>query len=283
MRRLTPYLFVLPAVAFLGALLVYPVVLNVLMSFQDVSAGNLLGGAEWIGFENYRAAFADEVFVDAAWHSVTYAAVSVVVQLVAGTGLALFYAQSFPGARALRSLYMIAYAIPVVVSAELFRWLLDGRSGFVNWALGTRDVFWLADTSLALPAVIGIQVWLGVPFVMVSLTAGLVAIPREFGEAALIDGASAWQRFRWVTWPLLRPVVAATAVLSTIFTLKSFDLVWIATQGGPAGASEILPTLAYRLVFTSFLFGKGAAIMNVIFFVLFVLSLLYLRTDRRTP
>lgn len=281
MRRITPYLFVLPAVLFLLALLVYPVVLNILMSFREVDASNLLGGAPWVGFANYRAAFSDEVFLNAAGHSLLYALVSVTVQLAVGMGLALFYAQSFPGARALRSLYMVAYAIPVVVSAELFRWLLDGRSGYVNRFFGFSDVYWLADPDLALPSVIAIQVWLGVPFVLVSLTAGLVAIPREFFEAAVVDGSSAWQRFRWITWPLLRPTLLATAVLSTIFTLKSFDLVWIATQGGPAGSSEILPTLAYRLVFTSFLFGKGAAIMNLIFLVLVVLSVAYLRVDRR--
>lgn len=262
------YLFVAPAALFLLALLVYPVVLNVVMSFQDVTAATMLTGSDWVGFENYRAAFADELFVTAAWHSAVFAGASVTVQLLLGLALALFYAQVFPGARVFRSLFMVAYAIPVVVSAELFRWLFSGPG-------------WLVDTDLVLPALVGVQCWLGVPFVMVSLLAGLTAVPRVLHEAAMIDGAGAWQRFRSVTWPLLRPTLLATAVLSTIFTLKSFDLVWITTQGGPANASEILPTLAYRLVFSSFLFGKGAAILNVVFAVLFVLSLLYLRAQRR--
>jgi multiple sugar transport system permease protein len=106
-------------------------------------------------------------------------------------------------------------------------------------------------------------------------------IPAELHEAASIDGAGPWRRFRYITFPLLRPTIAATAVLSLIFTFKTFDLVWIATQGGPAGASEILPTLAYRSVFGEFLFGKGAAILNVVFAVLFVLSLGYLFSLRR--
>ncbi len=268
MHRRAGYLFVLPAVLFLGALLVYPVVLNVVMSFQNVTAATMLSGSDWVGFENYRAAFTDELFVKAAWHSAAFAGVSVLVQLALGFALALFYAQAFPGARVFRSLFMVAYAIPVVVSAELFRWLL-------------AEPEWLVDPDLVLPALIGIQCWLGVPFVMVSLLAGLMAVPRVLHEAAMIDGASAFQRFRAVTWPLLRPTLLATAVLSAIFTLKSFDLVWIATQGGPANASEILPTLAYRLVFSSFLFGKGAAILNVVFAALFVLSLLYLWAQRR--
>lgn len=268
MRKLGPYLFVLPAVLFLAALLVYPVVLNVVMSFQDVTAATMLSGADWVGFGNYRAAFADELFVRAAWHSAVFAGVSVTVQIGLGLALALFYAQVFPGARVFRSLFMVAYAIPVVVSAQLFRWLLE-------------DGEWLVDPVTVLPALIGVQCWLGVPFVLVSLLAGLTAIPRPLYEAATVDGASALQRFRAITWPLLRPTLLATAVLSAIFTIKSFDLVWIATQGGPANSSEILPTLAYRLVFTSFLFGKGSAILNVVFAVLFVLSVLYLRAQRR--
>lgn len=285
-RRLAPYLFVLPAVLYLAALLVYPVALNVVMSFRDVTIGDLLaGGSRWVGFDNYRTAFADDLFSGAAWHSAVFASASVAVQLVAGMALAVFYSRKFPGAKAMRSLYLVAYALPVIVAAELFRWLLDGRSGFVNWLLESvgligEPAYWLADTALVLPALIAIQCWLGVPFTMVSLTAGLATIPAELHETAVLDGANAWQRFRHVTWPLLRPTAAATAVLSLIFTLKSFDLVWIATQGGPSNASEVLPTLAYRTVFGSFEFGKGAAVLNVIFAVLFALSLVYLRTRR---
>ena len=283
-RDLLPYLFVLPAVLFLSALLAYPLLLNVIMSVQDRTAANLLdGSAPWVGLDNYRAAFADPQFAAAARHSVVFAVTSVAVQLCIGLGLALFYARSFPGARTMRALYLIGYAVPVVITAQVYRWLLDGHTGFVNWILGVQSepIYWLTDPGLALPALIVAQVWLGVPYTMVNLLAGLTQIPAELHEAAAIDGAGPWRRFRYVTLPLLRPVIAATAVLSLIFTFKTFDLVWIATQGGPAGATEILPTLAYRSVFGEFLFGKGAAILNVVFAALFLLSIVYLWSLRR--
>ncbi|HKN53398.1 MAG TPA: sugar ABC transporter permease [Amycolatopsis sp.] len=286
-RSATGYLFVLPAVAFLGALLAYPLILNVVMSFQDRTIGNLIHGATpWVGLDNYRSAFADPQFAAAAWHSIAYTLGAVAIQLILGLGLALLYVRAFPGARWMRSLYLTGYAIPIVVSAQVFRWLLDGRSGLADWLLhsaGLQDspAYWLSDPRYALPALILVQVWLGIPFTMVNLLSGLVAVPRELHEAAALDGARAWARFRYVTWPVLRPTFAASAVLSAIFTFKSFDLVWIATQGGPAGASDVLPTLAYRSVFLEFVFGKGAAILNVVFLVLFVLALGYILALRR--
>jgi multiple sugar transport system permease protein len=285
---------VLPAIPFLGALLAYPVVINVVTSFQQLTAINLLSGdAPWVGLANYRMALHDPMMTTAALHSVEYTGIAVVVQVAIALGLALFYSRMFPGARPMRSLYLIGYAIPVVVSAEVFRWMLDGRTGFVNWLLQSlhlqdpqRPVYWLADTSTALPALIGVQVWLGVPFTMIALTAGLTVIPTDLYEAARIDGAGAWHRFRYVTWPHLRPTFFTVTILTVIFCFKSFDLVWIGTQGGPAGASEVLPTLAYRLVFQQFQFGEGAAVLNLVFLVLLILSGVYLyalhREERAT-
>jgi multiple sugar transport system permease protein len=276
-------------VLFLGALLAYPMVVNVLTSFRQLTAINLLtGDAEWVGWRNYRSMLDTPATVSAAAHSVEFTAATVVIQMSLALGLALLYAQGFPGARPLRSLYLIGYAIPVVVSAQVFRWMLDGRTGFVNWVLqlvGLQDastpLYWLADTDTALPALVGIQVWLGVPFTMIALTAGLMVIPDELYEAAKIDGAGAFQRFRYVTWPHLRPTFFTVTILTVIFCFKSFDLVWIASQGGPAGASEVLPTLAYRMVFEQFQFGEGAAILNTVFLVLLALSALYLYAVHR--
>ena len=281
---LAPYLFVLPAVLFMGALLAYPMVINVITSFQELTAINLLtGDAEWVGLRNYQTMLDTASTSSAAAHSVEFTVVAVVIQMALALGLALLYSRGFPGARPLRSLYLIGYAIPVVVSAQVFRWMLDGRTGFINWVLQTvhlQDpnvpVYWLADTDTALPALIAVQVWLGVPFTMIALTAGLMVIPNDLYEAARIDGAGAFQRFRYVTWPHLRPTFLTVTILTIIFCFKSFDLVWIASQGGPAGASEVLPTLAYRLVFQQFQFGEGAAVLNAVFLVLLLLSALYL-------
>jgi multiple sugar transport system permease protein len=281
-----PYLFVAPVILFLGALLVYPVVLNIVMSFQDRELGNLVSGpAKWVGTQNYDAIFHDRVFKSAVVHSVLYTVVSVVIQLVIALALALFYSRRFRGARVFRSLFLVSYAIPIVVSAQVFKWLLDGR-GMVNSVLHTLHLqdqpqYWLSDTRLALAAVIVVQLWLGVPFTMVNLLAGLSAIPGELHEAAAIDGANAWRRFWDITWPLLRPTVAAATILSLIFAFKNFDLIWIATKGGPANATTTLPVLAYQTAFEQFLFGRGAAILNLIFLACFVLALGYIVSLRR--
>ena len=177
-RALVPYLFVLPAVLFLSALLAYPLVLNLVMSFQDRTASNLLeGSAPWVGWDNYRTAFDDPQFAAAARHSVVFAVSSVALQLCVGLALALFYFRRFPGAATMRALYLIGYAVPVVITAQVYRWLLDGRTGFVNWLLSLfglqhEPVYWLTDVDLALPALIVVQVWLGVPYTMVNLLAG---------------------------------------------------------------------------------------------------------------
>jgi multiple sugar transport system permease protein len=281
-----PYLFVAPVVLFLGALLIYPVVLNVLMSFQDRELGNLISGpVKWVGTENYSAIFHDRVFKSAVVHSVLYTVVSVVIQLVIAMALAVFYSRRFAGARVFRSLFLVSYAIPIVVSAQVFKWLLDGR-GMVNSVLHTLHLqhdpqYWLSDTKYALAAVILVQLWLGVPFTMVNLLAGLSAIPDELHEAAAIDGANAWRRFWDITWPLLRPTGAAAKILRLIFAFKNFDLIWIATKGGPANATTTLPTLAYQTAFEQFLFGRGAAILNLIFVACFVLALAYIFSLRR--
>jgi multiple sugar transport system permease protein len=285
-RALVPYLFVAPVVVFLGGLLVYPVVLNILMSFQNRSLGNLVGGAvDWVGWENYTAIFHDPALRSAAIHSVIYTVVSVSIQFVIALALAVFYSRTFPGAQAMRSMFLVSYAIPIVVSAQVFKWLLDGR-GVINWILEglhleSEPQYWLSETKLALPALILVQLWLGVPFTMVNLLAGLSTIPNELHEAAAIDGANAWRRFVDVTWPLLRPTALAATILSLIFAFKNFDLIWIATKGGPASATETLPVLAYRTAFEQFLFGKGAAILNLIFAACFLLALAYIVSLRR--
>jgi len=281
-----PYLFVAPVLLFLGALLIYPVVLNIIMSFQDRQLGNLISGpAKWVGTRNYDAIFHDPVFKSAVVHSVLYTVISVAIQLVIALMLALFYSRHFRGARLFRSLFLVSYAIPIVVSAQVFKWLLDGR-GMVNSVLQSLHLqdqpqYWLADTRLALGAVIAVQLWLGIPFTMVNLLAGLSTIPDELHEAAAIDGANAWRRFWDITWPLLRPTAAAATILSLIFAFKNFDLIWIATKGGPGNATTTLPTLAYQTAFEQFLFGRGAAILNLIFAACFVLALGYIFSLRR--
>lgn len=286
-RGLANYLFVAPAGLLLLAVMVFPILFNVQMSFRDVRAVNLLSGdAPWVGLAHYADLLSDPGFWETVRHSVLFTVGSIVFQVAIGLALALFYSQRFPGATAMRAYYLIAWTIPIVVSGAVWRWLLDGRFGVVNWVfrsvgLAQEPVNWLAEPDLALGAVIGVNIWLGIPFNLILLLAGLQAIPRELYEAASVDGASALQRFRHVTLPLLRPALLAVLILGLIYTFKVFDLIWIMTGGGPIGATEVLPTLAYKLVFQQFQFGSGAAVLNLQVLVLLVLAVAYLRAQRR--
>jgi multiple sugar transport system permease protein len=286
-RKAGPYVFVLPAVVFLLALLVYPVLFNIQISFQDLKASNLIrGGAEWVGLENYRTIFKDPLFARAVWHSVIFTVVSVVFQIGLGLALALIYDRKFLGSTFMRSLFLVAYAVPVVVVGAVFKWLLDGQYGFVNWVLRSiglqsGPVYWLDSVDTALGSVIMMNIWIGIPFNLIVLLAGLRGIPAEYYEAAALDGAGPIRRFRYITLPLLRPTMLAVGILGIIFTFKMFDVIWASTRGGPAGSTEVLPTFGFKLVFEQFKFGQGAAVLNLMFVVLFLLSLAYLIVLRR--
>lgn len=287
LRALVPYTFVLPAGLFLLAMVAYPVFFNIRMSFQDLKAINLLGGdAPFVGFGNYQEIFADPIFWQVVRNTLLFTAGSLVFQISIGLALALFYNRPFPGSRVMRGLYLIAWTIPVLVVGAVFRWMLDGQVGLINWVL--RDlgiiegnVFWLSDPNLALGAVTFINIWLGVPFNMALLLAGLQGIPHELYEAADIDGANKTSKFWFVTLPILRPALFAVGLLGLIYTFKVFDLIWVTTGGGPVNATHVLSTVAFQMVFQQFSFGPGAAVLNTLFVALFFVSLLYLWTTRR--
>ena len=281
-RSLVNYSFMLPATLFLVLFIAYPIAFNFRISFQDLKAVNLLrGDAPWVGWQNYRTIFSTPLYLQAVRQTLLFTLFSVVFQLGIGLALAVFYNRPFPGSRSMRGLYLIAWTIPVVVVGIVFRWLFDGQVGVINWLLETlglieQNIYWLADLNFALPAVIVINIWLGIPFNMALLLAGLQGIPEELYEAAEIDGASGWAKFRSVTLPLLRPALVATLLLGLIYTFKVFDVIWVTTQGGPFNATHVISTLAFQQIFNQFLFGTGAAILNTLFAVLFVVSLLYL-------
>lgn len=285
-QRLSNYLFVMPAALFLLAFMIYPVLFNIQISLYDMKAINLVcGDAPFVGLDNYRAVLTDPVFLDAARHSVAFTIGSILFQVGIGLALALFYNRPFPGSHLMRGLYLIAWTIPVVVTGAIFRWLLDGQFGVINWVLRTigvmnEPIFWLSEPAYALGAVMFVNIWLGVPFNMVLLLADLQAIPHELYEAASIDGATRLSKLWYVTLPLLRPALLAVLLLGLIYTFRIFDLIWIMTRGGPVNATQVLPTLAYKLVFEQFIFGRGAAVLNLVFIILFVLSLGYLRVIR---
>lgn len=290
MRRANQYLveysFIAPIVAFLVLFIAYPVFLNFRISFQDLRAANLLrGDAAWVGFANYQKIVNDPLVRKAAEHLIMFTAGSLTFQIPIGLGLALFFRQNFLGSKWMRGMFLLAWTMPIIVVGAIFRWLFDSQFGVINWlvvnlGLAQENVQWLTNLDSVLVTLVIINIWLGVPFNMALILAGLQGLPADVYEAATVDGATKQQQFRYITLPLLRPTLLAVFLLGLIFTLRTFDLIWSTTQGGPFDASQVLSTIAYRRVFQQFLFGEGAAILNILFFVLLGIAVIYVWSIR---
>ncbi|GAA3228900.1 carbohydrate ABC transporter permease [Dactylosporangium siamense] len=286
MRKLA---FVAPAWLYVAVFYLYPLATNVRMGFQDFTVTSFYTGvAPFVGLRNYREVFRDPAFAGTVTNTVLFTAGSLLLQFGIGLALAVFFKRNFPLGGALRSLLLVPWLLPLVVSGTAWRWILETDSGVLNRTLlnlhlVSEPVPWLASTDLSLTAVTLVNVWVGIPFNMVILYGGLQAIPAELYEAAQLDGAGAWQRFRRVTLPLLRPVTTVVLTLGLIYTLKVFDVIMVLTQGGPADSSQTLTTFSYDLSFQQLAFGHGAAVGNLLVLVAVVFAIGYLRAERRTP
>jgi len=282
--RFVAWAFLLPASAYVVVFFGYPLVANVAMSAQDYTVRSFYtGDAPFVGFGNYTAVFGNPLFPASAVNTILFTAGSLFFQFGIGLALAVFFNGRFLGSTLLRSLLLLPWLLPLVVSGAVWRWMFDQDHGVLNAALrtvGIDAVPWLTSTSWALPAVILTNIWIGIPFNLVILHGGLRAIPASLHEAAELDGARPWQRFRHVTWPLLRPVTGIVLMLGLIYTIKVFDVIMVVTGGGPANATQTLTTWSYQLSFQDFAFGQGAAAGNILILLASVFGLLYLRSAR---
>jgi multiple sugar transport system permease protein len=282
-----PLAFLLPVLAFSVLFFVYPLAKNIQVSLQDFNLSSLYTGrAPYVGLRNYEHLWHDPVFRTATGNTIEFTLLSIVFQLTAGLGLAIFFARHFPLNALLRSLLLVPWLLPLVVSGTVFRWMLDTNNGIINHVLLDLHVVhtpvpWLTGYHTAMVGVLLCNIWIGVPFNMVILYGGLQAISPDLYEASALDGAGSFQQFRYITLPMLRPVLLVVTTLGLIYTLKIFDVIWVLTKGGPANATQNLTTYGYQLSFGGLSqFGRGAAVGNVLIVVCVGLSLIYLRMLR---
>ena len=284
-RRLEPYLLVGPAMLVLGLFFVWPVLYNLLLSFQSVSIFELDRGGRWVGLQNYIEVWRDPLTPLSAQNTLVWLTlVTVASRLVLGLGLALLLnATVFRRWRLsglVRTLLLIPWITPPVVAVAAWRWLLDGRYGAVNQLLVqaglVRDgIPFLAQTSTVWPAIDAMVVWRDLPFVVVSVLAGLQSIPRELYEAARVDGASEGRLLIHITLPQLRPVLTVVALLTTIWTFNNFVYVWLATGGGPGNFTQVLATRVFITAFTDYRLGAAAAIGVAMSLIMLVFAIVY--------
>ncbi|PZG56416.1 sugar ABC transporter permease [Spongiactinospora gelatinilytica] len=274
-----PWAYLAPAVLLLGGVLGYPVLDGLWTSFNH-SILTQPGADRFTGLSNYAAVLTDPVLLTAAWHTVLWGVANLVLQLVLGFALAMLMHQKLAGRAFFRSVVIIPWIVPSVVVALVWRFLLDPTSGplnqlLLNLGLIDQSPQWLADESTAMPVLILLSTWKWTPLVAVILLAGLQTIPKELHEAAMLDGAGAPQRLRYVIIPGIRTSIALAGLLTVGYSVNNFNGIWMFTRGGPAGATETLTTLAYQYAFTQFDFGRAAAVAMILFAFLFLLSTVY--------
>ena len=285
--RLVEVAFLVPAVAYLVLFFGYPIVKNVAMGFQEYTTRTFFTGeAPWVGLANYANVVGDPVFTRSVVNTVLFTAGSIAGQFVLGLAIALFFHKRFPLSGVLRSLILLPWLIPMIAGTAVWRWILDTDNGALNRILSALPFVdvrpeWLTSTSLALVAVIGVNIWLGIPFNMTILYGGLQEIPDELYEAGALDGATGWRAFRHITWPLLRPVVTVVLVLGVVYTLKVLDVILGLTGGGPANATQTIALASYFQSFRQFDFGAGAALGNILILMSLAFAIVYLRANRR--
>ncbi|HEU5111273.1 MAG TPA: sugar ABC transporter permease [Micromonosporaceae bacterium] len=285
--RWAAWAFLAPVTLYLLAFYAYPLYRNVELSLRDYTVRSFVhGGAPFAGLDNYREILTNPTFGPALAHTVVFTVASLAFQFSIGLALAVFFHRHFPLSRTLRALFLVPWLLPLIVSASTWSWMLNSDAGVINAALGAvgiEPVNWLTSPQWSLASVTIANIWIGIPFNLVVLYSGLQAIPTALYEAAALDGASGWQRFWRVTFPLLRPVSAITLLLGFIYTVKVFDIIWIMTRGGPTDSSTTFATWSYRLGFGNLLpaFGPGAAVGNLLIIMALISGLLFIRTQRR--
>jgi multiple sugar transport system permease protein len=285
-RRLAAWLFLTPAILYLLFAFALPIVYNVLLSFEQTSISTIGSfTAPWAGLANYRFILNDPTSRSAIVHTLEFTVGSLAGQFVIGFGLALLLNLRFPGRTLGRSLIIIPWLMPLIVTGVIFKFLFQLEGGAVNQVLidiglAHHAIDWLDDPHLALWTVLIANIWLGVPFFTLLLYGALQDVPGEIKEAARIDGARPWQTLRYVTVPIILPVIEVTMLLGFVFTVKVFDLVIGLTGGGPANATQLITTWSYNLSFQQFSFGEGAALNNVLLLLALICAPLYLFLSR---
>jgi multiple sugar transport system permease protein len=281
-ERWLALLLLLPTVVLLGLFIAYPFVKGIMLSVTDTRVGV---PGHFVGLKNFEDVWNDSIFRVAVWNTCLYTVVTTVFKLALGLWLAVLLNRNFRGKTLTRAFILLPFIIPTVLSTLAWKWMFDPTFSVINWVLfhvGIIDsrINWLGEPGLAMISVIIVNVWRGVPFYAITLLAGLQTISPELHEAAAIDGARAWQRFRHVTWPLLLPVTLVVVLFSVIQTFADFQLVYVLTGGGPANATQLFATYAYQIGIGTGLLSQGATISLAVFPVLLlvvIVQLLYIR------
>ena len=263
-RNWLGFLFMVPAAGFLILFLVYPLGLGIWISFTDARIGD---PGKFVGIENYEWIIGDSKFQTAVFFTIFYTLVASMIKFAVGLYLAVLLNENLPFKAIFRAIVLIPFIVPTVLSAIAFWWLFDPQFSIISWTLKkwgfiSGNIDFLGDTWNARFSVIFANVWRGVPFIAITLLAGLQTVSPSLYEAATLDGASRWQIFWRITYPLLTPIIAVVMTFSVLFTFTDFQLIKVLTNGGPAGATELMATMSYNTAILGSRIGEGSAVSS---------------------
>ena len=283
-RNLLGVLFMLPAAAILLVFLTYPLGLGIWLGFTDTKIGR---PGHWIGLANYLYLAGDAVARLSVFNTIVYTVVASTIKFALGLWLALLLNEKLPFKSLLRAVVLLPFIVPTALSAIAFWWIYDAQFSVISWLLVRlgwihQYIDFLGDPWLARMSTIIANIWRGVPFVAICLLAGLQTISPSYYEAASLDGASSWQKFRYVTMPLLTPIIAVVMTFSVLFTFTDFQLIYVLTRGGPANATHLMATLSFQRAIPGGALGEGAALaVAMIPFLLAAILFSYFGLQRR--
>ncbi|MGI8554192.1 MAG: carbohydrate ABC transporter permease [Dehalococcoidia bacterium] len=280
------YLLLAPAVLYIVGLVAFPFCLALYYSVSNVSVDDLTG--HFIGLANFTDLLRDQIFLQSLQNTFVYTLVSAVCTSFLGTLLAFILLSNFKGKRLIRFFIILPWTIPVALTLVSWRWMFDSQYSVINWILlhlhilkGPFGIQWLGQPSTAMPSVIAVNVWRNFPFGAIILLAGLTSIPPDIIDAARIDGAGFWRRYRSVMVPMMVPILFIGLLFNLVFTFTDLTIVTILTQGGPANATQVLASYAFQIGITSGDLSHGAATTLFLFPVLLVFSIIFLRQLRK--
>jgi multiple sugar transport system permease protein len=261
-RNFLGLVFMLPAAVILLLFLTYPLGLGTWLGFTDTKIGR---GGEWIGLENFEFLWGDAVTRLSVFNTIFYTVVASIIKFALGLWLALLLNKHLPFKSFIRAIVLLPFIVPTALSAIAFWWIYDAQFSIISWTLvklGWIDTYidFLGEPWAARFSVIAANIWRGVPFVAICLLAGLQTISPSYYEAASLDGASEWQQFRFVTLPLLTPIIAVVMTFSVLFTFTDFQLIYVLTRGGPLNATHLMATLSFQRAIPGGALGEGAAL-----------------------
>jgi multiple sugar transport system permease protein len=283
-RHFLGLLFMLPAGVLLLLFLTYPLGLGTWLGFTDTKVGR---AGIWVGIDNFKFLWGDSVTRLALFNTIFYTVVASIIKFVLGLWLAVLLNRHMPFKAFIRAIVLLPFIVPTALSAIAFWWIYDSQFSVVSWVLvklGVIDRYidFLGEPWMARLSTIAANIWRGVPFVAICLLAGLQTIPASLYEAAALDGATPWQRFRFVTLPLLTPIIAVVMTFSVLFTFTDFQLIYVLTRGGPLNSTHLMATLSFQRAISGGSLGEGAAIATAMVpFLLAAILFSYFGLQRR--